>query len=853
MDTFSEFQAEVSSEKIGLVVLEASKQLVGWTLYSGSVYRIPFSFQSIVSVEDSGAALTGVSSPALSAGQYYFDRANGYLYVRTSDSVDPSGKFVGVTFRLFFSNVPISAPHDLSTGYEVMWSPYYLPSGRGFKSELDNQSLLGFALEGSGTLVFQNDQAFWRPIFDKLYFENQLAKVYAWNRDLPIAQAKLLFRGRIQKRDWTSSQVMFSCKDQLNELRAPIPLSNMSEYSGALIVPSMNNAKQRLLYGYVKGHVPTNISQPLELTGFTITGTVTASFGLKDLTGSGTSFLSQLTPGDEVLLGNDTTWYTVDTVTSDTAATLTEVYSDGGGSGLAIRLKGSHPKRYMNRTHLVAGHSLREPSTTIAGVVSLTCVSVADVTDFIRGEKVSLGGETLEIERVSGTRVTFTTQMAATPSVGDTIKVLSVRNAYLNQRLLEYGRDYSYVASTALITLDTLAEFNVAPVLNITGTLSFSAASRTVTGASTAFKSEVSAGDWIRRQGQSTWVEVLKVVSDTEITVRSVPGYTSSGASDLKKPEVYQDGDVVLSCDVLGVTENGLPSGTFIKTAARAVRDIIERVGLSDQLNEASFTSAAIDSRHKIGFAIPERVTDTKTKSARDIINVLNVSSFGSLFQNEDFELEYSILSPERPASMLQLKEADIISPQVSADSSRIVRTARVRFQKKEHDAASGAESVSEVTRESSAARYLARTEKEYLVETVLVDSAQAQIIANRWSFVMEAASSVYKFKTGMQAARLSVNDKVDVSHEKLYERIGTSSSTRKIAAVQSIERGVGSVLVELSDLSNSFSRCATVASNDTADWDVATDEERLYNGFVSDDHGLLDSDPETFGSNVIW
>lgn len=850
--TYSDYQAQVSSEKIALVIVEASRRYVGWELYSGSVYRVAFEYQSIVSVEDSGTALAAGSSTSLSAGQYYLDRSAGYLYARTSDSVNPSTKFIGVTFRLFFANAHVTAPHDLASGYEVEWAPYYLAAGRGFKSWLDNQNLIGFAIEGEGTVAFQNDQSFWSPIFDKLYFENQLVKVYSWNRGLPITQAKIMFRGRIQKKTYSGSQVSFTCKDQLNELRAPIPLTNLEDYSGALIPPSMLNAKQRLLYGYVKGHVPSNVSQQLELTGYTITGTVTLTQGDKNVTGSGTSFLAQVTEGDELLFGSDTTWYTVEAVSSDTGLTLTEAYAGTGNSGFAIRLKGSHPKRYMNRTHLVAGHALREPSTTVAAVVSLTCVQVADVTDFIAGENVLIGGEVLVIERVSGSRVTFTTQMAATPSVGASIKVLSLKNVYLGSRLLTYSRDYTYSASTAVLTLDQLAEFNVAPVRQITGTLAFTAASRTVTGTSTTFKSQVAPGDWVRRQGQSTWCEVLRVDSDTQLILRSVPGYTSSGASDLKKPEVYEEGETVLTVDALGVTENGLSSGTFIKTAAKVVQDIIERVGLEDQLNTSSFDTAAQDAEHKVGLVIPAKVTETKTKAARDIINEINLSVFGSLFQNEDYQLEYSILSPARAPGILALAESDIIAPALSADGSRIVKTVRVRYLRKEHDAASAADSVAEVTKESESGAYLARTEKEHLVETVLIESEEAQILANRWSFLLEQASAVFRFRTGLQGARLSVNDKVDITHEKLYERVGVSA-TRKIAAVQSVEKDISGVTVELSDLSNAFSRCMVIADDDAPDWVSAEDADKLYNGYISDDHGLQASDPETFGTNLIW
>lgn len=853
LSTYSDYQGIEASEKLGLVILEAAQRLMGWVVHSGSVYKIPFSYQSIVSLEDSGVALSEVSTTSLSAGEYYLDRSAGYLYARTSDSANPNGKFLACVFRLYFASGSVTAPHDLSTGYEVEWLPLFKPS-QGFTSELDNQNLLGFAIEGSGNLTFLNDQEFWAPKFDRLYFENQRAMVYSWHRDLAITQAKLLFRGRVQTKEWDATKVRFGCKDLMNELRAPVPVSDMSDYGGALIPPSMNTAKQRLLYGYLKGLVPTNITQELELTGYTITGTLTATSGSKTLTGSGTSFLAQLTPGDELLLGSDTTWYTVDTVTSDTAATLTENYGGTTAAGKSIRLKSSHPKRYMNRIHLIAGHALKEPATTVVYGVSLQRLEVASTSDFLPGDKVLVGSEIMTVDYVTGAYVQFTGTLVSMPSVGSTITNLSIKNVYLNDRLLTYSRDYTYNAATALITLDSTAEFNVAPVKILTpGTLSFTNTSRTVTGTSTTLKKDVKPGDWVRRQGQSDWFEVLTVDSETQLTLRTAATYTSSGTSELKQPEVYKPGSVVLSLDCLGATENGVKTGTFIKTGAQVVKDLLTRAGLSASINTSAFTTAQGDSVHKLGIALPPKVNDTKVASIRDVINRINLSIFGSLFVGEDFELEYSILSPKKPAGLLALVERDVLELSVTSDSSKIVKTSRVRYNRKEYDSASGTSDVySEATKTSDMTEYLGKTTKENLVETYLVDDTEAQIIANRWSFLLELASSVVKVRTKMQAIRSAVNDKVEVSHEKLYDRLG-SSVGRKVAGVQSISRSVGGTELELSDLSNAFSRCLIIAPNSSAEYASASDDEKLYNGYITDTYGMQDNDPDTHGTNVIW
>jgi hypothetical protein len=122
---YSEFQGLVSSEKITLAILEASKRLMGWSLHSGSVYKLEnFTPQVIASFEDSGTAYTEAESlGAITASQYFLDRSTQTLYVQATGSVNPNGRFLVVTIKLFFSNIPSTLPHDLDEGFQVYWEP----------------------------------------------------------------------------------------------------------------------------------------------------------------------------------------------------------------------------------------------------------------------------------------------------------------------------------------------------------------------------------------------------------------------------------------------------------------------------------------------------------------------------------------------------------------------------------------------------------------------------------------------------------------------------------------------------------------------------------------------------------
>ena len=834
-----------------MVILEASKRLLGWSLYSGSVYQISFPEQVITSIEDSGTALTPVTSvAAVAAGCFYFDRQNGTIYLRTSDSANPNGKFLGCTFRLHFSKEGVNAPHDLSTGYEVHWRGL-LRETSDFGVEIDNQNQLGNAIEGSGSIDFVNDQSFWSPIYDKYYFENQRAYVYSWSRSMAVTEAKLIYRGRIVSKSYDPQKVSFQLKDVINELRASIGLPLISEVAGVRAADNLLSAYQRRLYGYVYGHVCTPVDQVLD--GYPLTGTFSLTQGSATVTASSAALYAELSPGDEIRFGSDEDEYSVKTVDSATQITLSDVYGGTTGSGISAVVIPSHNKRYANREFVISSHALRQPSTTVTEAIGLNMVVVADPTDIMEDDDVTIGSEVVPVQRVSGDIITLTQNLVALPSVGATVRRNAVTNCYINDRKLTYSRDFTIDATTGTLTLDPLAEFNVAPTTRVAGTLTFSNGSRTVTGASTFFKAEFQPGDWVKASNQTTWFEVHSVESDTSMTLKTTASYAAATNGDKRRPLVFGDDGFTLSCDVLGATDDGTSDGTLIKTGPMIALDLLDQVGLSDLCNTASFTDAVDLADRRLGLVIPKKCADQTIPKVRDVINEINQSIFGVLYQDSSFLLAYGVIKPTLPAGdVLTLKEADVLKLAVKSDSSRIVKTVKVNYLKREYDPVAKAATFLQAEKMSNNAAYLAKSLAEKIVETLLVDATDAQIYANRWAYILEVASSVVSIETKMQAALAQINDVVDLQHEKLYERVG-STSKRKIAAVHEARKSMSDSRIELDDLANAFSRVAVITEDDAPSWDDSSEEERFYNSFITDSYGMQGNDPDTAGINEIW
>lgn len=856
MSTYEEFQDLTASEKITLAIMEASNRLVGWVVHAGPIYKLDnFDIQIIAAIEDSGTPYTSVSDlGSVVAGSYFNDRVNHILYLRASDSLNPNGRFLYMRRKLFFANRPLHIANDLSSGDPVYWEPQ-IQSTSEFGVELDNRNQLGIGIEGSGQLTLYNDHIFWPDNYDRLLFENHTVRIYSYGTDLnghllAASEAKLIYRGKIVSKSYSRQKIVFRLNDLLSQLRGEINVPKLSSIIGARIADNLFEARQRRVYGRVFGFRPTNIDEVLD--GYPVTGTVSATNGIAAITGSGTLFLKELSPNDRVFINGAE--FIVASVGSNTSITLSEEYSGPTVTAVAMTVNPDLPKKYINRSWKISHHSLREPSTTITNSSSTNFFEVGSTRDFYVDDDIYVGalgfGEIVPVQRTSGNFVKTAETLIASPVNGTAVLRPSVQNLKINNIKLRFDRDYSVDAVNGTLALTEDAEFNIAPIRALNGTLTFINTSRTVTGAGTTFDSQLQPGMWIRLDGQAEFFEVLAVNSDTSLLLRTPATYGGTNTSSYK-PVVYFDPDEdVLSCDLLGITESGATDGTLIVTGAQIVKHLIEDAGIVD-IDDPSFALSKDLAEAHLGVVVPLRYNDTKTKKYRDVIAEVNGSIFGSLIQNNNFELQYNILSPKKPSPLPEFKEHDILSFKVETSNEAMVQTVNINYKKQEFDPTALAASVQMSSDTSPIAQLVVRTERTKDIETLLIDPEDARIYASRWGFVLEIGSGIVSFDTKMQAAGLQVNNVIQLIHQKFYERIG--GGKRKIAAIQSIKKSGDGVSIEVEDLSNAFTRCASITENDAPNFANSGVDDKVVNGYVTDTYGMQDNDANTHGLNLIW
>jgi len=281
----------------------------------------------------------------------------------------------------------------------------------------------------------------------------------------------------------------------------------------------------------------------------------------------------------------------------------------------------------------------------------------------------------------------------------------------------------------------------------------------------------------------------------------------------------------------------------------------LKDAGLTSDIDSVSFTDAKGDTQARLGQVIPEQFNDRKVDSFRTTINKVNRSVFGSLSQrNSDFKLVYTVLSPRRDSTAAVFDKTDIIKFSINSKSDKIVKLARVIYLPQEHNPDFGRDSVSQAEFTTNEGEFLVGSTKEFEIDTLLVDTSDADIFASRWAFLFSNPQTTIKVSTKLQGLSIDLNDRLQIDHPFFYNRIG-SNSTAKVGALQSQKRGISDIDIEIEDLGNAFSRVATITTNTADIFDDASDNEKTLNGYITTNFGMVPDDvsPDTAGINLIW
>jgi len=841
---YQEASNQLRSEKIVLVTMGAVEQVKLFTVHSGSVYvRDVLHFVS--NVKDGATHLTQAFSTSLSAGQWYFDSVAKKLYVRTSNSSDPKTRSLSLTYKLFYSTAPIVMPHDLATGEEVEWEPLINSIGS-IGQQLDEEST-GIVLESSSSISMINNHGYWDEIYDTLIWENQTVEFYSYITGTPITEIKKIFNGVIESKDFSVSAVNFKVKDFIFRLRDFVNLGKFSLADGE-IDPSLIDRPKRRIYGQVKQLKCVGLRKILG--GYEFGQSINGAIETDQITTT-SGFLTDLSPGDELVVTfNDEDFrLTVDSIQSDTSATLGNELEISIVNKSGIIIRPSLPRRFKNRVWSVAGHKLRSPLATITSVISENRYLVDDVSDIYSGDQIEINGDLISVRRVSGNEIVLENAVSPLPVVTDEIIKLPIQKVYVGSEEYIYLRDWTFENTTeSKIIFDEFAEFNVAKERSLGVNLLFTNGSRSLTTSSVVdFRSILKPNDFIRSSTitEPSYYEILQV-KEQEIILRSnFTGATATKAATYKNIDVINDESIV-TCDCLGIEVDG----EWIKTPSDAVRHLILNDAELTAIDEDSFTKANADCDYILSMPIPENIGDSEPL-IRDVITKINQSVFGSLCGNASLDIAYNILNARKPQDTQILKDDDIISFD-STSTQRIINNIKVNY-RPFTDIFSGEAAFESYSQTSDFVNNLIGIKASSERTLYLYEADKAKIIAQRILLFNSLPSTVVTVKAKLNLALLAVSDKMFLSLDRLYKRYG-GKDKRKIGTITGVKKNGFDTDIIFTDLGNVYNRIPAIAPNTTLDYSAQIKDDLIRYGYILDNN-VLTPDPTSevsLGNNII-
>ena len=841
--SYSDFASKEISRKLVLCHIEPSARLINFGLHSGAVYSKTVD-HFVLSVHDGQTAYTKGTSTTLSASQWFFN--NGVLYIRTDDDSDPKTKTIVVTYRLFFANAPLNLPWDLSTGYDVEYQGR-LKSSSPVSQEIDDEQV-GIALETSSNLTFYNNDGYFDDFYDILFFENKNVYVYSWNDDLAITEVQKIFEGVVQDKTFSTTQVVLQCKDFVYKLREPVALSNFTESDGE-VPDSYLGTPKRKIFGQFKQLqcVPIDAT----LAGFSLTGTI-SGIG-STITGTGTSFLDELSPDDEVIYSTTVGDVSIKvlSVDSNTQFTASDELDDSIINKAAI-VNPAIPWRKKNRRWHIAGHKLRAPATTVATGVQPNRFIATDSSDIFTGDLIEVDGEEIFVQRVNqNTNEIALVQnlQGGTPSPADVVTKNPISKAFIGGREIFVNRDWTNENTTeAVLVLDNLAEFNLARKSLISASFSFTNGSRTVSVSGVDLKNEIKPRDWISSDSitHTTYYEILSVSESSVVLRTAYAGTNYSGNAYKKNVEIVSD-DTNISVNCIGL-ESG---SVWINSPARAVKYLIENDAGILSTNATSFTESHERFPYSLSLAIPETL-GSEAPTIKETINIINQSCFGSLASNSDWELFYSISAPDKPSELTIIEDHDIVGTIAVKSKNEIVRKVNCKY-RHFFDIYTSEKTTEFYEFTNIFVDNYIGVKTELDIEIYLYDQVAAESIAQRYAFYNSLSQSNITFKSKLQFMLSSINDKVYLNLRRLYKRFG-NQDRRKLGVINKITKDGENTTVEINDLGNIFNRVPSVLATGSSDFSTSSDDDRLFGGYVVDtDLEIPDVTSENeFGQNLI-
>jgi hypothetical protein len=841
MTTFSEMINKTRSRKISLVHMRSSKRLRFFTFLGVNTYSKVLDFFAD-SFSVNGVIYSRVDV-VTTANTFKYDISTKTLSFKTNGT-NPEMTYSVITFRHFFSNIPLILPWDLSTGLEVEYEARIKDLGS-TKLELDTENK-GIAVESDSSITLESNDSFFAEIFDLHIWENKDIEFYSWFENIAMSERKLIYKGVVQDKSFDPKQVKFSIKDKFVSLRDSLKL-NLFDIGDGNYDDSLYLKPKRRIYGEVSKLLVTGIDKSKGLIYGD--GLITASSGSSLVSGSGTFFMRDLSNGDSVQFldsSGKSSSIGVQDILSDSLFTTSEIIETAISSS-AYSISTNIASNKLNRKFNICGHKLVELSQLITEVISESTFRVSNTDGFDIGSIVRLNNFNYTIIRSHDNVISLNQNISPLPIVGDIVYRIPCFNAYLGIKKLEYKTDYDIEnsASNCNLVIYANAEENVTNPILTTFSMSFFIGSNIVISATNLTK-VFSTRELIKPNSvtYSNYYEIL-TVGEFQLTLREVFADTSFTGNVLNKKVEYITDSTFISVDCIGHEDS---IGKWIRYPSDVVSHILSN-DASQEIDTSSFTESSLISQFKVSCYYPNSIGD-ESPLIRDSITKINNSVFGSLFYNSEYKFKYSVLNSNKPESINTLYDDDIISYDMITKNI-VINRAKINYNP-HTDMSTGEVVFDSITKDSEFVDRMIGYSKYEILETILFNESDANLILNRFLFFRSLTNSMVRIKSKLNLTEYNLNDPVRIKFDRLYTRYSGSDNS-KIGILNYIERDESTCIIQLNDLGGVFNRVPAISPNSMNTILNSSLDQISSFGFIVDNLNETPDNNEIYlGSNLI-
>lgn len=849
--TRQEYTEAATSEKIVLAQVNAKARVYVFNGPDGSSRYTKTTPYFVAGLKADNTDLIEVENAELVTEEtFFYDIETSLLYFRLAGDADPSTFEMIITYKFFFANKGLTTTHNLQDISEDVFYDGRIISSPGYKHKIGIDQALS-SLVGEGSLILQNNDGGLDGVFDKLIFENQDVVIYSWNQDLEPDQSRVIYRGLVTNKKYDGTRVTFKIKDLIFNLLDSPTLTAYGDDDQ--VSESAKGQYKRRVYGRVDGLRCQSISQVAD--GIILTGKLRMLANSVELLGLGTSFLTQVVQGDTIVV--DSQEFQVETVDSDLQITVTDesLYGFSNVDGLLQPERGS---TLRNRTYLATGHVCAEVTHLVVEVPQFNRVKLNDTSGLFSGDFVEFvdNGERIEIKTVAPDNILVLRQNVVTkPTIGTQVIRRPIQEVYIGSRRVNADDYEIFNSSTGSgVTFQDDAEFNLARPRNTAFSATFTNGSRTVNVSNNevSLQDIFTPGDFVKPDN-ITYTQFYKVVNVNTNSLDLNLAFSQPNIIDIVElisPEYLED-DSVVSVNILGKTVDNTASGEWISTVAQAQKDLLVDINIS-ALNSPSFVQGEVDGNQLISMAIPEGFTNKTLPNVKTLSDKLNKSIRSSLTLDNDLLIKFQVLNVFTQEEIKTITDSDVLSWSINATNGKTYRSALSKYRFTDVDLNTLEDGNRFLSYESEfVARYIG-TNKVDELDLYLYEERDAEISAHRHLYYNRLGVSTLKLTTDLRLENVEIGEVVIADFDRLYKRFGTDSHRKKLMLVIGKTVTGEKTELELSDLGNTFNASSFITPNDAPDFVVATDDEKLIYGYITDNNGITNNDEDTAGIHLI-